>query len=113
MFLNKSNQPPVDGKERGTELGIHSTHPVGSENSAVPVGHEDVLPVDEPEADAVISDALLSLLQLLQELEVPGNCSVGGTSQRQARARDQRVGVWVGVPIERPGRDDGVLYRTP
>lgn len=46
------------------------THPVGPQDGSVPVGHEDVLPVHEAKADAVVSNALLPLLELLQQLKV-------------------------------------------
>lgn len=42
----------------------------GSEDGGVPVGHHDVVIVGQTVAAGVIAEALLSLLELLQELKV-------------------------------------------
>ena len=49
------------------------THPIGSQDSSIPVGHENVLPIHQAEANAMVSDSLLPLLELLQQLKVAGH----------------------------------------
>lgn len=53
--------------------GGMGTYVAGSEDGGVPVGHHDVVIVSQAVAAGVIAEALLSLLELLQELKVTWN----------------------------------------
>lgn len=46
----------------------------GSDDSAVPVAHHDIVAVLEAIRARAIADALLALLELLEQAEVPGDC---------------------------------------
>jgi hypothetical protein len=59
------------------------THPVRSDDHAIPRRESHVIAIGEAVADATISNPLLALLQLVQEHEVAGHCT---SSQQSAAA---------------------------
>ena len=52
---------------------LKTTYVSGADNSTVPVAHHDIVPILETIGARAVADALLALLELLEETEIPGN----------------------------------------
>lgn len=66
----------------------------GAEDGAVPVAHEKILRVLESVAARLCAEALLALLELLQQAEVAGDlCAHGGGCGWGGGRQDVRCGV--------------------
>ena len=50
-----------------------STYVSWADDCAVPVAHHDIVPILETVGARAVADALLALLELLKEAEIPGD----------------------------------------